>query len=187
MTIVSKRMCLYFMIGVFVFVSHCLQIDLDKAKKKKGRLSSIGAEAGIVPSPFEMSDRTQISRGTSDVGRISQSRLKRQRRLQDEFDLLYGARPGRSAGRAGAASRLLAVAAGRLPPTPVAQRGATVFSVGKGPWKPGVVRGPRKPFLTQCRKCKWYTAFAHQNFTRKKDAKRGRSGETALVLSLIHI
>ena len=174
-------------------MAHCLASDQgndgalwknarDQAKKKKGRLSSIGAEAGIVPSPFEMSDRAQISRGTSDVGRISQSRLKRQRRLQDESDLLYGARPGRSAGRAGAASRLLAVAAGRLPPTPVAQRGATVFSVGKGPWKPGVVRGPRKPpFLTQCRKCKWYTAFAHQNFTRKKDAKRGRSGETALV------
>lgn len=135
------------------------------------------------------------ARSGSSSGRRGASWANASRRLQDRLENLYGSRPGGSQSRA---ERMLAALAGGDDPLSSSSTSglgssnlttAAKYAIGKGPFKTDDAEAAKCDRLTQCRRCKWRSAFEHRNFTRKQSvyraggAGRGHSSSTKMVLS----
>jgi len=160
----------------------------DEKKKSTSSSSSAGASSasaaasafGGAAAALQAILDSRVRAGSSSGGRRGSSVGNRSRRLQDELERLYGSRPGSSQSRA---HQLLARLAGGDDSPPSSPRNpmmfnATRFGVGKGPFKADDTQAAKCNTLTQCRRCKWRSAFAHKNFTRKRSVYKRGSNRT---------
>ena len=177
--------------------AHCLAANrgvnastwtrLRDAKKNPGGSSSStnnGGDANMAATAALAA--ILAARSGSSSGRRGASWANASRRLQDRLENLYGSRPGGSQSRA---ERMLAALAGGDDPLSSSSTSglgldtAAKYAIGKGPFKPDDAEAAKSDRLTQCRRCKWRSAFEHRNFTRKQSVYRPGRGSTKMVLS----
>ena len=130
------------------------------------------------------------SGGSGGGGRRGASWSNANRRLQDRLENLYGSRPGGSQSRA--ERMLAALVGGDDPSSPSSGLGSTTlttaakYATGKGPFKADDSEAAKCNGLTQCRLCKWRSAFEHRNFTRKTNIYRAGGGRKNSTKSILH-